>query len=258
MLVEIRVNKRDILKKIELKGFNKSLWNRAGKAMFKYSMIEEGDKIAVGISGGKDSLTLLNLLVRVKLISEVNFEIIPIHVHYKKYDGSFDEVKKYVESLGLSLVIKETNIEEIVFVEKQMKNPCFLCSRMRRGVLYKFMVENKINKLALGHHLDDLIETFLMNFFFQGNSNVMKPIYKSEEYGVKIIRPLATVEEKTVIRYSNKAKLPIYISECQFKEADSKRAYVKKMVSDFSENGQNVRQVALKSLESILLNDNNS
>ena len=119
------MEKSKILGFIESKGFNKTLWRMAGKAMHSYDMVREGDRIAVGISGGKDSLTLFNLLLRVKLISNVNFEIVPIFVDQNGLDGKDAErVKKYIADLGYELIIENSNIEKIVFDDRKEKNPC--------------------------------------------------------------------------------------------------------------------------------------
>lgn len=246
------LNKREILEYIQSKGFNKTLWSTAGKAMHDFEMIEAGDRIAVGISGGKDSLTLLNLLVRVKKICGFEFEIIPVHIHPNTDSSNCNDIIAYTESLGLKLQIIKTDLEQILFSEnKKVKNPCFLCGRIRRGILYRVMKEQNINKLALGHHKDDIIETYLMNMFYQGNLNSMRASYISEEYGVTVIRPLAYVEEKTVIKYAKKIGLPILKSQCPYETSDdSKRLKMKLLIDDLSKENKDIRNVVLNSLKS--------
>jgi len=252
-LIFSKLEGREIVSYIESKGFNKSIWSLAGKAMCDYNMVEEGDRIAVGVSGGKDSLTLLNVLVRVKMITRVNFEIIPIHIHPKQKSIATNEVEDYCKSLGLELIVEETNLEDILFGEDKMKNPCFMCGRMRRGILYRMMKEKNINKLALGHHKDDIIETFLLNTFYQGNLGVMKPKYMSKEHGVEVIRPMAYIEESTIIRYARKIKLPILKSECEYETSkDSKRLEVKEMIEKLSKKSENIRSVILNSIKPLL------
>ena len=249
-----KLDKRETLSYIESKGFNKSIWNPVGKAMHTYNMIEPGDRIAVGISGGKDSLVTLHSLIRIKNIVDFDFDIIPIHVHYKKLEGELEEVKKHVEKLGLELQIEETNIKEIVFEEKKLKNPCFMCARMRRGVLYRVMQEKNINKLALGHHKDDIIETFLMNMFYQGNRNVMKPSYHSDNYDLRVIRPLSYVEEEDIVRYARKVKLPILKSSCEYEvDKNSRRLRVKNLIKDLSKENSEIRSVIFKSIKDLLV-----
>lgn len=246
------MDKREILGFIEAKGFNKSLWREAGKAMHSYNMIEENDKIAVGISGGKDSLTLFNLLLRVKLISNVNFEILPIFIDQNGTEGKdAEKVKEYIQNLGYSLIIENSNIEKIVFDDRNEKNPCALCSRMRRGILYRIMKENGCNKLALGHHLDDMIETLLMNMFYQGNMRKMEPKYHSDEYDVDIIRPLAFVEEDTIIKYVKRIGAPVMGCNCRLYQVkmDPKRLETKVLIKTLEKKNPEIR----KSMKSALM-----
>lgn len=246
-----KLNDREILTYIQSKGYEKSLWNPIGKAMHSFNMIEAGDKIAVGISGGKDSIVTLNALVRVKKIANIDFEIIPIHIHPKEDMADFCEVEKYIEKLGLKLKTIETNLEEMLFKEdggNREKNPCFLCGRIRRGILYRVMKEEGINKLALGHHKDDAIETFLMNIFYQGNRNIMRPAYISEEHKVMVIRPLIFVEEKNIINYTKKLALPIVKSKCPYEDSeDSKRLTVKNIIKKLAKENSDIRSVIMNS-----------
>jgi len=244
---------RKILSYIQSHGFDKTIWKLAGKAMCDYDMVKDGDRIAVGVSGGKDSLALLNILIRVQKITRVNFEIIPIHIHPKQKSIATSEIEDYCKYLGLELIIEETNLEDILFGKDKMKNPCFMCGRMRRGILYRIMKEEKINKLALGHHKDDIIETFLMNTFYQGNMNVMKPKYMSEDHGVEVIRPMAYIEESNIIEYAKKINLPILKSECEYETSkDSKRLEVKEMIETMSKKSKNIRSVIFNSIEDLL------
>lgn len=248
------MEKKEILGFIESKGFNKTLWREAGKAMHCYNMIKDGDRIAVGISGGKDSLTLFNLLLRVKMISNVNFEIVPVFVDQNGSEGKDAErVKNYIEELGYSLIIENSNIEKIVFDERKEKNPCALCSRMRRGILYRIMKEQNCNKLALGHHLDDMIETFLMNLFYQGSTRKMEPMYRSEEYGIDVIRPLAFVEEETIIKYTRKIGAPIMGCNCRLYQIkmDPKRLETKILIKNLEKKNPEIR----KSIKNALMGE---
>lgn len=248
----IKENDREILSFIESKGYSKRLWSPIGKAMHQFNMVEEGDKIAVGVSGGKDSLVTLNAFVRVQKIANINFEIIPIHIHPKQDAADCSEIKEYCEKLGLTLKIIETNLDDMLFGESKEKNPCFLCGRIRRGILYRVMKEEGINKLALGHHKDDIIETFLMNILYQGNRNIMKPSYISEEHGVRVIRPLAYVEEKNIISYANRLALPIMKSKCPYETSeDSKRLKVKNMIKDLSKENEDIRSVIMNSIKDL-------
>lgn len=258
-LTELRValsqiDEREILTFIQDKGFEKTLWSPIGKAMCDYKMIEEGDRVAVGISGGKDSLTVLNALIRIKKISEIDFEIFPIHIHPVEEGGNYGEIKEYCKKMGLELQVIETSIGESILTNKELKNPCFMCARVRRGLLYKEMKLQNINKLVLGHHKDDIVETFLLNVFYQGNMGVMKPAYDSEEYGLKVIRPLAYVEEKEIIKYAKKLNLPILHNDCPYETSDnSKRLKVKKLIEELSKDSPNIRSVMLNSIKNLFV-----
>ena len=255
--LKISLNKLDdkeILSYIQDKGFEKTLWSPIGKAMHDYNMIEKGDRIAVGISGGKDSLTVLNALIRIKKISGIQFEIFPIHIHPVEEGGKYGDIKEYCNKLGVELQVIETSIGESILTNEELKNPCFMCARVRRGLLYKEMKKQNINKLVLGHHKDDIIETFLLNVFYQGNMGVMKPAYYSEEYGLKVIRPLAYVEEKETIRYAKKLGLPILHNDCPYETSDnSKRLKVKNMISELSKDSPNIRSVMLNSIKDLFV-----
>lgn len=252
-LTEIKIvldsfKEREGLSYIESKGFNKLLWNPIGKAMHRFNMIEAGDKVAVGISGGKDSIVLFNALVRIKKIANLDFEIIPIHIHMKEDLSDLSELTTYIKKFGYDLKVIETNLGNLV----KEKNPCFLCGRLRRGILYTFMKENSINKLALGHHKDDIIETFLLNIIYQGNRNIMKPAYFSEEHRVTVIRPLAFVEEKNIISYSKKLSLPILETKCPYEmSVDSKRLRIKNIIKDISLETPDVRSTILNSINDL-------
>ncbi|NLK63010.1 MAG: tRNA 2-thiocytidine(32) synthetase TtcA [Fusobacteria bacterium] len=241
---------KKILNSIESKGFNKILWNRAGKAMHKYNMIESNDRIAIGISGGKDSMVLFNTLVRLKLIVDFEFEIFPIYISYTDNIENISNIKNYINSLGYDLIIKTTNIRNIVFTEKNESNPCALCSRLRRGSLYTLMNDLNLNKLALGHHLDDIIETYFMNMFYQGNIKQMLPKYISEEYGFHIIRPLSYVTENTIIKYTNKVDIPILISDCSYNNSkESKRKKMKDIINLLEKDNKDIRSCIKKALD---------
>ncbi|MGL4989213.1 MAG: tRNA 2-thiocytidine biosynthesis TtcA family protein [Cetobacterium sp.] len=248
------MNDKEILSFIQDKGFEKTLWSPIGKAMHDYKMIESGDRVAVGISGGKDSLTVLNALIRIKKISGISFEIFPIHIHPVEEGGNYGEIEDYCKKLGVELQVIETSIGESILTNEKLKNPCFMCARVRRGILYKEMQKQNINKLVLGHHKDDIIETFLLNVLYQGNMGVMKPAYDSEEYGLKVIRPLAYVEEKETIRYAKRLKLPILHNDCPYETSDnSKRLKVKKMIEELSKDSPDVRSVMLHSIKNLFV-----
>lgn len=244
---------RNSVEFINDKKYKKQLWSPIGKAMHDYNMIDENDQIAVGLSGGKDSITLLNSLVRVRNISNVNFKIIPIHIQSDMRENMCDSIKSYCDQFGLELYIEKTNINEIIFgnhSQNAVKNPCFLCGRMRRGILYRIMKEKNINKLALGHHKDDIIETYLMNVFYQGNMNIMRPMYFSQEHQVTVIRPLSYVEEKDIKNYSKEYNLPILKSECSYEtDKNSVRKKIKGLIAQLSLEKKDIRSTIFNSIK---------
>lgn len=245
---------REILSYIQDEKFEKELWSPIGKAMFDYNMIEDGDRVAVGVSGGKDSLTVLNALVRIKKISKVNFDIIPIHIHPEEEGEGYKKIEGYCKKLGIELKVIKTKIAEEILNNSDIKNPCFLCARIRRGILYTEMKKEGINKLALGHHKDDIVETFLLNTLYQGNLGVMKPAYISEEYGVKVIRPLAYVEESDIIRYAKKINLPILHNSCPYETSEnSKRLRIKKLIKELAKESPNIRSALFNSIKPLFL-----
>lgn len=256
-LTEIKIlledfSEREILSFIESKGYNKLLWNPIGKAMHQFNMVEEGDRVAIGISGGKDSIVLFNALVRIKKIANINFEIIPIHIHMKEDTSDISELVNYIKKFGYDLQVIETKLGNLVSGETKEKNPCFLCGRIRRGILYTTMKEQNINKLALGHHKDDIVETLLLNIIYQGNRNIMRPAYFSEEHQVTVIRPMAFVEEKNIISYSKKLSLPILEEKCPYEISnDSKRLKIKNIIKSISEETPDVRSNIINSIKDL-------
>lgn len=255
--VKIKINElleEEILQYIEGKGHSKKIWSPIGKAMSHYKMLEENDRLGVGLSGGKDSMTLINALVRIKKISKVNFEIIPIHIHPVEDISEIKEIKDYCKNIGLELIVIETKLSEFLFKENGgMSNPCFMCGRIRRGILYSKLKELGIKKLLLGHHKDDIIETFLMNSFYQGNLHMMKPSYTSKEHNIKVLRPLAYVEERDILNYVKDINLPILKSKCPYETSiDSKRLRIKRLVSELSNEEKNYRSIVFNSIRDLL------
>ena len=186
------------------------------KAVQQYNMIENGDKIAVGVSGGKDSLILLEGLVRLREFIGIEYEITAISVDamFSGIPTNFDKITEYCQKLGIVHHIIATHIGEIVFDIRMEKSPCSLCARMRRGALNNAAAELKCNKLALGHNLDDAAETFIMNLFTEGRIGCFSPVTLLEDKNLTIIRPLIIAPEKDIRRVVKKSNLPVLISDC--------------------------------------------
>ena len=201
------------------------------RAIEEYNMIREGDKIAVGLSGGKDSVTLLKLLAELKRFYSVKFELIAITIdlNFKDNPTDFTPLIKLCEELNVPYVIEKTEIGEIVFDVRKEDNPCSLCAKMRKGALNTVAIKNGCNKVALGHHADDFIETMLLSLFYEGRLSTMSPKVLLDRTGVVQIRPMMYLEERNIASYAT--KLPITKSCCPANKL-TKREYVKKVIDD--------------------------
>ncbi len=172
------------------------------KVCEEYSLIEKGDKIAIGISGGKDSLSLLYVLSQYKKYILNDFEIVAIAVDLSGGKNDYSKIKEFCENLNVDFIIVPSNVFEIVFEIRKEKNPCSLCANLRRGLLNSKAKELGCNKVALGHHRDDLIETFLLSLFFEGRMSTFKPSSYLSRTDITVIRPLLYCEEKDLAKES--------------------------------------------------------
>lgn len=211
------------------------------KTILQYNMIEEGDRVAVGLSGGKDSSTLLYLLTILREQLPFHFDLIPISLTLGFENFNALPLKNFVKELGHELYIKETNISQIVFDYKQEKNPCSLCANLRRGILFEYSASLDCNKLAYGHHLDDGIETFFMNLFYGGKLGVFKPITYLDRSNITLIRPMLAIEEKTIIQFVHAKNIPVIHNPCPA-DKHTKREEMKELVKNLSSRYPNLRQ----------------
>lgn len=186
------------------------------KAVQEYGMIKRGDKIAVGVSGGKDSVVLLAALARLKQFYPEPFEVVGITVdpHFDGKTGDYSEVEKLCKTLNVEYIVEKTLLWDIVFIERKEDNPCSLCSRMRKGALYDAAVSLGCNKVALGHHLDDAAVTFYMSLFKNGTLGCFSPVSRVEEKGIEVIRPLVLTRERDITGTVKKENLPVVKSLC--------------------------------------------
>lgn len=181
-----------------------------GKAIADYSMIAHGDHVMVCLSGGKDSYTLLDMLLSLQRSAPVSFEITAVNLDQKQPGFPVDVLPHYLESLGVHYRIIEQNTYAVVKrVIPEGKTMCGLCSRLRRGALYRYAAENAITKIALGHHRDDIVETLFLNMFFGGKLKAMPPKLLSEDRRHIVIRPLCYVPERLIARYATARAFPI-------------------------------------------------
>lgn len=186
------------------------------KAIQEFDLIQDGDKIAVGVSGGKDSLVLLEGLVRLKRFIGIDYEVtaITLDPRFGGVDGDYSTVEKMCQRLGVDFVLKHTHIGEIVFDVRQETNPCSLCARMRRGALHDAAKEAGCNKIALGHNYDDAVETFVMNLFNEGRLGCFAPKSYLSRKDITMIRPLVFAPEKEVRNAAKRSGLEVVKSKC--------------------------------------------
>ncbi len=192
----------------------KHLLSYVRRAIDDYNMIEDGDKIAIGISGGKDSLILALALSYLKKFYPKSFEIVGIIVDLGFEDFDLTRVKEFFNSIDVPLYIEETQIADIIFKERKESNPCSLCSKMRKGALYDTANRLGFNKVALGHNMDDINETLLMSLFYGGNIHTMPPVNYMDKVNLNIIRPLIYVPEGDIRGFVKKNNLPVVKSPC--------------------------------------------
>ena len=210
------------------------------RALDDYEMIADGDKIAVGVSAGKDSLTLLYALAEIRRFYPKKFELIAITVDMGFPNSDFSGIQKLCEDLNVEYHIVPTQIYQIIFEERKEKNPCSLCAKMRRGVLYNSAKELGCNKVALGHHFDDAIETFMLNLFFEGRIGCFSPVTYLSRIDLHMIRPLLYAPEKDVRYFASKAELPVIKSSC-LADGNTQREEMKKLLHELDVKHKGLR-----------------
>lgn len=245
----------DIEKSI-IKKFRRKIWSKFVKVIKEYNLIEENDKIAVCISGGKDSFLLAMCLKELKNHGQFKFDLeyICMNPGYKK--ENMDKILGNAKLMDIDLKIFDSNIFEVVD-NNSLDSSCYLCARMRRGFLYNKAKELGCNKIALGHHFNDVIETVLLNMFYTGNYGGMPPKLRSDNYiGMELIRPLYLVKEEDIISWSNFNHLEFIDCACSIskKKNDSKRKYIKELIKELIKDNKNVDINIFRSLENINLN----
>ncbi len=194
----------------DIQKLEKRLRHQVGKAIIDFNMIEEGDRVMVCVSGGKDSYAMLDILLKLQARAPIKFELIAVNLDQKQPGFPDHILPAYLKSLGVPFHIETQDTYSIVKkVIPEGKTMCSLCSRLRRGILYRVADELKITKIALGHHRDDMIQTFFLNMFFGGKLKGMPPKLVSDNGGHIVIRPLANVAEKDLIRWAEHREFPI-------------------------------------------------
>jgi tRNA 2-thiocytidine biosynthesis protein TtcA len=207
-----------------------------GKAVADYAMIADGDHVMVCLSGGKDSYTLLDILLSLQRSAPVSFEITAVNLDQKQPGFPVDVLPTYLANLGVRYRIIEQNTYSVVKrVIPEGKTMCGLCSRLRRGALYRFAADNGISKIALGHHRDDIVETLFLNMFFGGKLKAMPPKLLSQDRRHVVIRPLSYVPERLITRYAAARAFPIIPCTLCGSQTNMQRLVVKNMLRDWEE-----------------------
>lgn len=217
-----------------LNKLHKRLRREVGKAIADFNMIEEGDRVMVCLSGGKDSYTLLDILLNLKLNAPVNFEIVAVNLDQKQPGFPEEVLPTYLQQLGVEYKIVEENTYGIV-KEKipEGKTTCSLCSRLRRGILYRTATELGATKIALGHHRDDMLETLFLNMFYGGKMKSMPPKLISDDGKQIVIRPLAYCREKDIARYAETKQFPIIPCNLCGSQPNLQRQVIKEMLQQW-------------------------
>lgn len=205
-----------------------------------YDMIAAGDKIAVGVSGGKDSLVLLRLLAGLRQYSDKPFELEAVTIDMG-LGMDYGPVRAFCDSLQVPYTIVKTEIGPIVFDYRKEKNPCSMCAKMRRGALNQAILDAGANKLALGHHYDDAVETFVMSLIYEGRISCFQPVTNLDRTGIIQIRPMLYLHEKTVDNFAARLQLPVIANRCPV-DKHTKREEIKNLVYELSQTYPDLKE----------------
>lgn len=197
-----------------------------------YDMIKPGDRIGVGVSGGKDSLALLVLLAELKKYNHKPFELEAVTVDLG-FGMDFSSIENLCRDLDVPFNLVHTQIAPVIFDYRQEKNPCSMCAKMRRGAINQTLLERGLNKLALGHHYDDAVETFMMSLLYEGRISCFQPVTDLDRTGIIQIRPMLYLHEQTIDNFANKMQLPVIQNRCPV-DKRTKREEIKKLVYELS------------------------
>lgn len=216
------------------------LYSYTRKAIDDYKMIDDGDKIAIGISGGKDSLTLLYALSGLRRFYPKRFELTAISVDLGLNIQNFDKIEELCNSLKVPLHIVTTEISKIVFDDRKEANPCSLCAKMRKGALNEKALELSCNKIAYAHHKDDIIETMMMSLIYEGRIHSFAPVTFLDRTGLTVLRPMMYVSEAEVIGFRHKMDLPVAKNPCPV-DGHTKREYIKNLIRQINVENPGVK-----------------
>ena len=235
------------MKAKEWRPYNKDLFSKMRKASRDYHLIEENDTIAVALSGGKDSTLMLYALAVLQRTLPCQFNLKAVSLDMG-WNNDYTSLKALCEKLEVPFEIIPSQIGPIIFEERKEKNPCSLCARMRRGAINSWAHENNCNKVALGHHLDDVIETFLMSTFYEGHIQTFAPKAYLTRAEVTVIRPMVYVLESDIIKISRQLSLPVIVNKCPA-DGYTTRSKEKQLIKELSKDNPLIRERMMSGIE---------
>ena len=234
------------------KQVTKKLQRSVAEAIQQFTMIAEGDKIMVCLSGGKDSYAMLNMLLHFQKVAPIIFDIVAVNLDQKQPGFPEEVLPTYLSNLKVDYKIIEKNTYKIVMDKTpEGKTTCSLCSRLRRGTLYEAAKDLGCNKLALGHHRNDIIETFFLNFFFSGKMETMPPKFKNDAGDLVVLRPLAFCKESDIEIYSDYMNFPIIPCNLCGSQENLQRQNVKQMIADWETEFPNRNAIMMNALQNV-------
>ena len=251
-MIDLKDVERNIIKR-----YRKDIWSKFIKALEEYELVSDNDKIMVCISGGKDSFLMAKCFQELKRHGKINFSLKFVVMNPGYNEENKDLILKNAESLQIPIKMVDSNIFEVVDSTRE-KGACYLCARMRRGCLYSIAKDLGCNKIALGHHFDDVVETILLSMFYGGEYKTMLPKLKSSNFeGLELIRPMCFIKEKDIINWVNSSELKFLNCACKFtlkdskKELVSKRREMKELIESLRKVNKNIDYNIFKSSENV-------